>query len=144
MFLSSFQISGSALTAGRLRLDLIAENLANADSTRVDGQEGAYRRKLAIFEAQDVGSFADAFASASSSMRGVHVRAIVEDPAPLKLIYDPEHPDAAADGYVRYPNVDAPKEMADLLAAQRYYELNASVLDSSKSLIQRLLDLGRA
>lgn len=74
----------------------------------------------------------------------MHVRAVVEDPAPPKLVYDPEHPDAGADGYVRYPNVDAPKEMADLLAAQRYYELNANVLDASKSLVQRLLDLGRA
>ncbi|MBE3549701.1 MAG: Flagellar basal-body rod protein FlgC [Brockia lithotrophica] len=144
MFLSSFRISGSAITAGRFRLDLIAENLANADSTRVDGREGPYRRKLAVFEALEGGSFADALADATSSLRGVHVRAVVEDPAPPKLVYDPEHPDAGADGYVRYPNVDAPKEMADLLAAQRYYELNANVLDASKSLVQRLLDLGRA
>lgn len=128
----SFQISGSALSAERLRMDLIATNIANANDTAKPG-ESVFRRKLAVFQSVPVRS--------SDGIMGVKVSRITEDPSPPKLVYDPAHPDANADGYVAYANVNPIIEMVDLLAASRAYQANLSSLDTTKDMMLRTLQI---
>ena len=136
----SFHISGSALTAEKLRVDTVAGNLANMETTRtLDG--GPYRRKTVVF--------AERLALARGGMppvmrgSGVNVAAVVEDPNPPRLEYDPEHPDANDDGYVAYPNIDLAKEMTDLITASRSYEANTTAVNTAKSLYLKALEIGR-
>jgi flagellar basal-body rod protein FlgC len=137
------EISASALTAERLRMDVVAENIANAQTTRgADGQP--YRRKEVILQERP-GSFG---ASLSAAMNrggggGVQAAAIVEDQTPLKRIYDPGHPDADAEGYVSMPNVDTVTEMVDLIGAQRAYEANVTAMQAAKQMFARTLELLR-
>jgi flagellar basal-body rod protein FlgC len=141
-------ISGSGLSAERLRMDVTAENLANAQSTRgADGQP--YRRKEVILQQAD-GNFenvlrrASASGSASGSgpvARGVEVAQIVEDQSPNRQVYDPGHPDANAQGYVEMPNVDSVTEMVDLISSSRAYEANVTAMQTAKSMFTRTLDL---
>jgi flagellar basal-body rod protein FlgC len=124
------RISGSALTAQRLRMDIIAGNIANADTTRVNGQ----RQPFAPLN-QGAGSPGD----------GLQVAAIVKDQSPGREVYDPANPDADPNtGLVAYPNVDTTTEMTDMLSASRAYEANVTVLNSIKQMAQRSIDLGRA
>ena len=128
-------ISGSGMTAERLRMDVIAENLANADSTRgADGQP--YRRKGVVLAAAGGGTFQDV-------LDGVRVKAIVEDSSPGKKIYDPSHPDADKQGFVTMPNVNTVTEMVDLITASRGYEANVQAMNAAKQMFQRTLDLLR-
>jgi flagellar basal-body rod protein FlgC len=127
----SFQISGSALSAERLRMDLIATNLANSNNTAKPG-ESIFRRKLAIFQSDPI---------SSNGVMGVRVSRIMEDSAPPKIVYDPSHPDADADGYVAYANVNPILEMVDLLAASRAYQANLATLDTTKDMMLRTLQL---
>lgn len=126
----SIAISASGLTAERLRLDLISNNLANANTTRTP-QGGPFRRQMAVFAPGPGGS-------------GVRVARIVEDPAPPRFVYDPRHPDAGADGMVAYPNVNPVTEMVDLIAATRAYEANVTALNAAKDMALRALEIGRA
>lgn len=144
----AINVSGSGLSAERLRMDVTAENLANAQTTRgADGQP--YRRKdVVLSEAAPArGSFAStlttAMERADGGPRGVQVAAIVEDPAPLRQVYDPGHPDANADGYVQMPNVNTVTEMVELIGASRAYEANATAMQTAKTLFTRTLDLLR-
>ena len=121
-----FSIAGSALTAERLRLDLVAQNVANAETTRTPGG-GPYRRRVPVFVPSPDG--------------GVLVRAVVADPSPPRLKYDPSHPDAGPDGYVRMPNVDLAAEMVDLVAAARAYEMSAAVLAVARVMVQKALEV---
>jgi flagellar basal-body rod protein FlgC len=137
------EISASALTAERLRMDVVAENLANAQTTRgADGQP--YRRKEVILQ-ERAGSFGASLSAAmdKSSGAGVQVAAVVEDQTPLKRVYDPGHPDADADGYVAMPNVDTVTEMVDLIGAQRAYEANVTAMQAAKQMFGRTLELLR-
>jgi flagellar basal-body rod protein FlgC len=138
----ALDISGSGLSAERLRMDVTAENLANAQSTRgADGQP--YRRKEVVLR-QAAGGFQGALTSAMGSAtpaRGVEVVAIAEDQAPNRLVYDPGHPDANAEGYVSMPNVDPVTEMVDLIAASRAYEANVTAMQTAKSMFTKTLDL---
>ena len=137
------EISASALTAERLRMDVVAENLANAQTTRgADGQP--YRRKEVVLQERP-GSFGASLSAAinTSSGGGVQVAAIVEDQAPLKRVYDPGHPDADAEGYVPMPNVDTVTEMVDLIGAQRAYEANVTAMQAAKQMFVRTLELLR-
>uniref|UniRef100_A0A7V4DH16 Flagellar basal-body rod protein FlgC n=1 Tax=Candidatus Caldatribacterium californiense TaxID=1454726 RepID=A0A7V4DH16_9BACT len=125
----SFDISASALTAERLRLSVIAANIANAETTRTP-QGGPYRRKEVVFTPRADG--------------GVEVAAIQEDTkTPPRLLYDPGHPDADGSGFVAYPNVLVVNEMVDLLAATRAYEANVAALNATKSMITSTLNIGR-
>jgi flagellar basal-body rod protein FlgC len=131
------RISGSALTAQRLRMDVIAGNIANAGTTRINGQRQAYQRQQVVFE-----PLAQTTAGAGS---GLQVTAILRDQTPSRQVYDPAHPDAdPANGMVSYANVDTTTEMTDLLSASRAYEANVTVLSSIKQMAQRSIDLGRA
>jgi flagellar basal-body rod protein FlgC len=127
-------ISGSGMTAERLRMDVVSENLANANTTRgVDGQP--YKRKEVVLE-QSRGSFGDVLA-------GVQAAAIVEDARPPRRVYDPGHPDADPQGYVTLPNVNTVSEMVDLVTATRGYEANVQALNATKMLVTRTLDILR-
>jgi flagellar basal-body rod protein FlgC len=139
------EISASGLTAERMRMDVTAQNLANAQTTRgADGQP--YRRKeVVLAERQGPGSFGAALAGAMSTdgPKGVEVAAISEDQTPLKRVYDPSHPDADADGYVQMPNVDTVAEMVDLISAQRAYEANVTAMQAAKQMFAKTLELLR-
>ncbi len=142
-------ISASALTAERLRMDVTAENLANAQTTRgPDG--GPYRRKSVVLEQDNAaGGFGSALRAAigvrggERGAGGVRVAAIAEDQAPARRVYDPTHPDAAADGYVELPNVDTVAEMVDLITAQRAYEANVTAMQSAKTMFAKTLEILR-
>jgi flagellar basal-body rod protein FlgC len=139
------EISASALTAERLRMDVVAENLANAQTTRgADGQP--YRRKEVVLQ-ERAGSFGAtlnaAMGGGGGGGKGVEVAGIAEDQTPLKRVYDPGHPDADADGYVAMPNVDTVTEMVDLIGAQRAYEANVTAMQAAKQMFTRTLDLLR-
>lgn len=128
-------ISGSGMTAERLRMDVIAENLANAESTRgADGQP--YRRKEVVLGAAGGQSFQDV-------LDGVRVKAVVEDPSPGRKVYDPGHPDADTQGFVTKPNVDTVTEMVNLITASRGYEANVQAMNAAKQMFQRTLELLR-
>ena len=150
-FLSSMNIVASGLTAQQLRLDIVGENVTNSTTTRVEEGEGAYRRKMVVFEARTGrDGFRRAMARASSGMvpdgqvaGGVQVTQIVEDPSPMKLVYDPTHPDANEDGYVELPNVDMVMEMADAMAATRAYASNVTAFNTLKTVLSSGLEIGR-
>lgn len=147
-FLNSLDIVGSALTAQRYRSDIILQNMANAKTTRT-AAGGPYRRKQVVFEERPL-SFRESFAQAGSryntltSSGGVRVREMVDSTNELKPVYDPQHPDADADGYVWYPNVDTTEEMVDLMAASNSYEANLTAMSVVKAMIAKSLEIGRS
>ena len=142
----AIDISGSGLSAERLRMDVTAENLANAQTTGANGQ--AYRRKDVVLRAASGAGFGAALAGAigarpASVPGGVEVAGIVEDPTPPRRIYDPGHPDADAQGYVAMPNVNPVTEMVDLISASRSYEANVTAMQSAKQMFTKTLDILR-
>ena len=141
----AIDVAGSGLAAERLRMDVTAGNLANAQTTQgADGQP--YRRRQVVLqEAQGAGqSFGSILASASASpVNGVQVAGVVEDPAPSRRVYDPGHPDADAQGYVSLPNVNPVTEMVDLISASRSYEANVTAMQTAKQLFSKTLELLR-
>lgn len=144
---NSFDISASGMTAQRLRMDIIADNIANVETTRtVDGLP--YRRKLAVFQERSTTPFREFLKkkmgeSVGTGSEGVQVVGITEDPSPFKMIYNPGHPDANEEGYVAMPNVDIVSEMVDMISASRAYEANITVLNTAKSMAMRALEIGR-
>lgn len=151
-FLSSMNIVASGLTAQQLRLDVVAENVTNSTTTRTENG-GAYRRKMVVFEPQSSrSSFREAMAKAAggaisnrsgANTGGVRVAQIVEDPSPLKLEYDPTHPDADDEGYVELPNVDMVKEMTDAMAATQAYSANVTAFNALKTVVAKGLEIGK-
>lgn len=148
-FLSSMSVVGSGLTAQQLRLDVVAENIANMNTTRTESGE-SYRRKMVVFEAQDGrDSFRDVMARAVTGVSnsgyeatgGVIVTDIVEDPSDMKLVYDPSHPDANEFGYLEYPNIDLVIEITDAMAANQAYAANVTILNLMKTVIQKGLEI---
>ena len=143
----SLDISGSALSAERLRMDVTAENLANANTTRgLNGE--AYRRKVVVLQQQAGGGSAFGNTLAAEMRRGgkptgVQVAAIAEDTTPNRRVHDPGHPDADAQGYVSMPNVDSVTEMVDLISASRAYEANVTAMQAAKTLFNKTLELLR-
>ena len=153
-FLNTINIVGSGLTAQQLRLDIVAENVTNSQTPRTENGGGAYRRKIVVFEAvSGRNTFRDAMARASAravsntvsepNAGGVRVTQILEDDAPMKIVYDPTHPDADEDGYLEMPNVDMVKEIADAMAASRAFASNVTAFNTLKSVISSGLDIGR-
>lgn len=149
-FLQSLNISGSGLTAQRLRMDVISENLANMDATRTqDG--GPYRRKMVVFSSTNQSNtlFNKMLYSnineinSTNSTRGVEVSEIIEDEEPFKLVYNPTHPDANEDGYVEMPNVDSLKETVDMMEAVRAYQANITALNAIKQMASKALEIGK-
>ncbi|WP_458462130.1 flagellar basal body rod protein FlgC [Paenibacillus sp.] len=145
---NSFSISSSALTAQRLRMDVISSNIANAETTRAsvsNGEAVPYKRKMVVLEPNKTsfGTMLQNQMRGGSSGDGVRVTEIREDQSPLKPVYDPSHPDANAEGYVFMPNVDIAKEMVDMISASRSYEANVTALNSTKAMISKALEIGR-
>ena len=142
-FLGSMSISASALTATRLRMDVIAENIANIDTTRTEDGD-PYRRKYVVFqERRNDRDFATFFNKARTAQGGVRVLHIGKDMSEFKLDYNPSHPDADEDGYVRLPNVEVVQEMTDMMAAYRSYEANITALNAFKDMATKALEIGR-
>jgi flagellar basal-body rod protein FlgC len=121
-------IAASGLTAQRFRMDLIASNLANVNTTRTDKGE-PFRRQLAVF------------ASRKGQVPGVQVMGVHQDPAPFQKHYDPTNPDADAGGYVQYPNINPVLEMTDLISASRSYEAGITMINAMKTMHMRALDI---
>lgn len=144
---SSIDIAATGLTAQRLRLEVIANNIANVNTTRTP-QGSAYRRQQVIFMPKGGPEFYFPVPPVQVIAEellgeGVKVQEIKEDPSPFRLEYDPSHPDANADGYVVYPNVNIVTEMVDMISASRAYEANVAVISTAKSMIMKSLEIGR-
>lgn len=132
---SVFDIAGSAMTAQAQRLNVVASNLANADSvTSSNGQP--YRAKQVVFAAEPLGDNAP-------ESTGVRVTSVIEDSAPLKRIYDPKHPLADAQGYLSLPNVNVVEEMTNMISASRSYQTNIDMMNTAKTLLLKTLTLGQ-
>jgi len=144
-FLESLNISGSGLTAQRLRMDVISENIANIDTTRTESGD-PYRRKMVVLSSTASNSFKDMMVKNLSDYEitgGVEVSDIVEDQSEFKLAYNPEHPDADENGYVKMPNVDSLKETVDMMEAYRAYQANVTALNTTKQMAVKALEIGR-
>lgn len=142
---NSLRTSATGLSAERLRMDLISNNLANAETTRTD-DGGPYVRQMAVFKPYR--SFESILGQQISNLQGVKVDKILKDKAPFRLEYEPNHPDAIQEegelkGYVLYPNVNPVKEMIDMISASRAYEANVTVMNSAKSMATKALEIGR-
>jgi len=143
-------VSASALTAQRLRMDVVSSNMSNADSTRgrlVDNEWVPYRRKMVTMEPNQSGGFSNYLQKAMGTRgdigQGVKIGRIIEDQSPFRQEYQPDHPDANGEGYVELPNVDPLKEMIDLMSTTRSYEANVTTLDSQKNMLLKALEIGR-
>jgi flagellar basal-body rod protein FlgC len=139
-FMKSLSISASGMSAQRTRVGLASSNLANVETTRAEDGSGPYRRLDAVVTAS---SFDDAMNEAGEGAQGVEVTQIVSDPSEGKLVHNPTHPDADANGFVRLPNVNPVQEMVNLMTAQRGYDANATAFETAKTMIQRGLDIVR-
>jgi len=149
----AMRISATGMSAERTRMDVASENLANANST--NGPNGPYRRKEVALRTAGGGGFSTTLASIAGSVpgsggigsmtgatgRGVQVTGVVEDKTPNRKVYDPGHPDADAQGYVSMPNVNPVVEMTDLISSSRAYEANVTAMQTSKTMISRVMDL---
>ena len=148
--------SGSAMQAERMRAEVVAANMANAETTRT-ASGGPYRRQEVVFAAdRGDGDFLDSMASAASApgplplsgaggvAPGVHIAQVVQDPSPPLKRYDPGHPDADAEGYVSYPDINPLTEMVDLMGATRAYGLNGSAVQAEKGMIAAALEIAKS
>ena len=142
-FLSSISISGSALTAQKLRMQITAQNLANADSVSVDGTP--YRRKVVTLSERQKVDFNSTLTTAlekSNSLAGVEVKSITEDDS-VVVEFDPDHPAADENGYVTKPAIDTTEEMVEMMAASRAYEANVTMFNAVKNMASKALEIGR-
>lgn len=140
---SAMDVSASALTAQRRRLELLVTNLANAQTTQTP-EGGPYRRKDVVFESQSVEPFWKVLSETQQEeLEGVRVKDVVTDDRPPVLVYQPNHPDADPEGYVAFPNISPMEEMANLMAARRSYEANVRAFEAIRDLVRRSLEIGR-
>lgn len=136
-FLPGLAISGSALSAQKLRLDLVANNIANINTTRTE-EGGPYRKHMPVFEEKLQETMEEGFKG-----RGVKVSAIIQDDSPPRLEYNPEHPDANEEGFVAMPNINIVDEMVDMITATRAYQANVTALETAKQMALKALEIGR-
>lgn len=145
-FLSAMNISASALTAQRMRLDIASENIANVNTTRTESGE-PYKRKMVVFEPIEEGNFQAVLNRTkrlhTTGQKGVKVSKILEDTSDFKMVYNPSHPDADENGYVRMPNVDLLKETVDSMEASRAYDANVTAFNAIKNMAIKGLDVGK-
>jgi len=141
---NGMNISASGMSAQRLRMDIISQNIANVNTTRDENGE-AYRRKAVVFSEKNVSPFQEVFMKTAGILgNGVKVTRIIEDnETPLRKVYDPDHPDADEEGYVSYPNVNIVQEMTDLIDATRAYEANITAFNATKSMALKGLEVGK-
>ena len=140
---SGMNISASGMTAQRLRMDIISQNIANVSTTR-DENGNPYRRKAVVFSEKDATPFQEIFMRTAGVIgSGVKVSRIIEDNKAMRKVFDPTHPDSDKDGYVTYPNVNIVQEMTDLIDASRSYEANVTAFNSTKNMALKGLEVGR-
>lgn len=138
----AMDVSASGMTAQQVRTDIISQNIANVNTTR-DATGKAYKRKTVVFEEKSYPTFDESLSFATGHTgKGVKVTKIAEDESDGRMVYDPSHPDADENGYVTYPNVDTVTEMTNLIDATRAYEANVTVLNSTKGMALKALDIG--
>ncbi len=142
-FFDSVDVSASALSAERLRMNTISSNLANAQTTRTP-EGGPYRRKDPIFEAVPVQEFSKVLQGEMEvPLHKVKVVEVVSDQGPPKMVYQPDHPDANPEGYVAMPNINTMEEMVNLITASRTYEANVTAINVAKGMMNKALEIGR-
>lgn len=143
-FFSSMRISASGMNAQQTRMNTISSNLANAETTEAEGG-GPYKRQDPIFQSQaDRENFGEILAGKlEESAQGVQVTEVHQDTRPPRLVYNPKHPHANAEGYVAMPNVNPVEEMANMISAQRSYEANVTAMNAAKAMIQKSLEIGK-
>lgn len=141
----AFDVSASALTLQKLRMDVIAQNIANAQTTRTETGEPYRRKVVVVSEGRYNKPFSQYLKESMGGFSGGGVKAIrvQGDPTPFKRVYDPNHPDADEDGYVLMPNVEILKEMVDMISATRSYEANVTAFNAAKSMAMKALEIGR-
>lgn len=143
-FLSSLNISGSGLTAQKMRMDIISQNIANADVTKTESGGPYVRKQVVLRSMEGNNDFKSAFDRAAGlKAKGVKVEQILEDPTASVPVFDPNHPDADEKGYVMMPNVNTTQEMVDMLGASRAYEANVTAFNAVKSMAMKALEIGR-
>jgi len=138
-FLLSLEISASGLLAQRKRMDVIAGNLANIETTRTE-LGGPYRRKMVVMGAKSVGDFDRVL---DVTLEGVQVEEIVEDQSPFRESYNPTHPHANKDGYLLKPNIDLIVEMTNMMMARKTFEANVSAIKTTRQMVLKALEIGR-
>lgn len=143
-FMTALDIGASGLSAERTALNVISMNLANAKTTRT-AEGGAYRRKTVVMAAEEVDSpFSSSMKTAlDRELRGVRVLHIADDAREPRMAYEPGHPDADKDGYVRYPDINVVEEMTNMLATMRSYEANTTSIETVKGMYNKALEIGR-
>jgi flagellar basal-body rod protein FlgC len=145
-YLTGLDTSASALTAQRLRMDTISQNIANANTTRTENGT-PYRRKEVLFEEKSsnvpFSQYLNDAEGGDSAGNGVRVSQIVEDQSPFKQVYDPGNPDADQNGYVQMPNIDIVTEMVNMISATRAYEANVTAMNSTKGMAMKALEIGK-
>ncbi len=143
-YMNGMNVSASGMSAQRLRLDIISQNIANVSTTR-DANGNVYRRKEVVFSEKDVTPFGDILMkTAGTAGNGVKVTQILEDTeAAMRKVFDPSHPDADEEGYVTYPNVNVVQEMTDMIDASRSYEANVTAFNASKNMALKGLEVGK-
>jgi len=135
--------SASGMTAERLRMDVISNNIANANTTRTP-EGGAYRRQMVVFQSRDNNSsFSQMLSQQQDTGSGVRVVGVVKDTSPLRKVYDPTNPDAGSDGYVEMPNVNTVTEMVDMITASKAYEANVTAVNAAKTMAMKALEIGK-
>lgn len=142
---NAMHISAAGMSAQRSRLDIVAENIANAESTRTE-QGGPYRRRQVVFKSTEIKpGFDSVFQSsfAGKAPKGVKLASIINDQRPFREVYNPGHPDADAKGMVKMPNVNAVEEMVDMQSAARSFEANVTTMEAAKRMFQKSLELLR-
>jgi flagellar basal-body rod protein FlgC len=139
---SAMNVAATGMTAQQLRMDVISENIANANTTRTEDGT-AYRRKTVVFQEKSTTSFDNILNGYMNQYQpnGVKMTQIVEDQSDLRLVYEPDNPDANEDGYVEYPNVDTVTEMTNLIDSSRAYEASATSFDAAKSIAMKGIEL---
>ncbi len=144
-FFSSMRVSASGLEAQTKRMNTISSNIANAETTQVEGQDGPYKRKDAIFTATtDKENFGEILNNQlDQQIQGVLVEDIHEDTAPPRMVYNPSHPDSNEEGYVAMPNVNMIEETANMISAQRSYEANVTAMNAAKAMAAKALEIGK-
>ena len=136
-------VSATGMTAQQLRMDTISENIANVNTTR-DSEGNVYKRKTVLFEEKSYPTFSESLSMANGHIgKGVKVSRIVEDNSEGNKVYDPSHPDADDDGYVIYPNVNTVTEMTNMIDATRAFEANVTVLNGTKGMALKALEIGQ-
>ncbi|MGK5081684.1 flagellar basal body rod protein FlgC [Bdellovibrionota bacterium FG-1] len=145
-FFSSMRVSATGLDAQTKRMNTISSNIANAETTRVNGPgSGPYKKRDPLVAAEtDRENFGEILQNElDENVQGVRVQEIVEDQRPPRMVYNPSHPDANGEGYVAMPNVNTVEEMANMISAQRSYEANVTAMNAAKQMAQKGLEIGR-